>query len=59
MPVLSNEDNKVLGMVTISDLVRLYDNEVEKIMKIRQGNSSYGSRSADNNEYDISSNPHS
>jgi hypothetical protein len=34
-------------MVTISDLVRLYDNEVEKIVKIRKGNSSYGSHCAD------------
>ncbi|MFI5406474.1 MAG: CBS domain-containing protein, partial [Nitrososphaerales archaeon] len=58
MPVLSDEDNRVLGMVTISDLVRLYDNEVEKIMKIRKSNSSYESRSPDNNEYGISSNPH-
>ena len=33
MPVLSNEDNRVLGMVTISDLVKLYDKEVEKILK--------------------------
>ena len=33
MPVLSGEDSKVLGIVTISDLVRLYDNEVEKILK--------------------------
>ena len=38
MPVLSNEDNKVLGIVTISDLVKLYDKEVEKIMKIRKDN---------------------
>ena len=35
MPVLSNEDHKVIGMVTISDLVRLYDAEVEKIKKQR------------------------
>jgi chloride channel protein, CIC family len=47
MPVLSGEDSKVLGIVTISDLVRLYDSEVEKIMKIRKGNSSYRLRSAD------------
>ena len=38
MPVLSNEDNRVLGMVTISDLVKLYDKEVEKILKIRKDN---------------------
>ena len=47
MPVLSNEDNKVLGIVTISDLVKLYDKEVEKIMKVRGGNSSYGLHSAE------------
>jgi len=35
MPVLSNEDNKVIGIVTIADLVKLYDTEVEKIMKKR------------------------
>ena len=33
--------------MTVSDLVRLYDNEVEKIVKIRKGNSSYWSHSAD------------
>jgi chloride channel protein, CIC family len=38
MPVLSDKDSKVVGIVTISDLVRLYDSEVEKIMKIRKGN---------------------
>jgi CBS domain-containing protein len=37
MPVLSSEDSKVVGIVTISDLVTLYDGEVEKIMKIRKG----------------------
>jgi chloride channel protein, CIC family len=58
MPVLSNEDNRVLGMVTISDLVRLYDNEVEKIVKIRKGNSSYGSHSAGIDD-DTSSTHHS
>ena len=35
MPVLSNEDHKVIGIVTISDLVKLYDAEVEKIKKQR------------------------
>jgi CBS domain containing-hemolysin-like protein len=35
MPVLSNEDHKVIGIVTILDLVRLYDAEVEKIKKQR------------------------
>ena len=34
MPVLSNEENKVIGIITISDLVTLYDKEVEKIAKI-------------------------
>lgn len=34
MPVLSNEENKVIGIITISDLVTLYDKEVEKITKI-------------------------
>ncbi len=38
MPVLSKEDNRVLGMVTISDLVKLYDEEVEKIIKVRKDN---------------------
>ena len=35
MPVLSDENNKVIGIITISDLVKLYDNEVDKIMKLR------------------------
>jgi CBS domain-containing protein len=39
MPVLSNEDHKVIGIVTIADLVKLYDNQVEKIMKSRDQNS--------------------
>jgi CIC family chloride channel protein len=39
MPVLSNEDHKVIGIVTIADLVKLYDNQVEKIMKYRDQNS--------------------
>jgi CBS domain-containing protein len=34
MPVLSNEDDKVIGKITISDLVKLYDNEVQKIIKV-------------------------
>ena len=38
MPVLSNEDKRGLGMVTISDLVKLYDKEVEKILEIRKDN---------------------
>jgi chloride channel protein, CIC family len=39
MPVLSNEDHKVIGIVTIAELVKLYDNQVEKIMKYRDQNS--------------------
>ena len=35
MPVLSNENNKVLGIITITDVVKLYDKEVENIMKAR------------------------
>ncbi len=35
MPVLSSEDYKVIGIVTVADLVRLYDIEVQKIMKKR------------------------
>src|SRR6476659_4848710 len=35
MPVLSNDDHTVIGKVTISDLVKLYDVEVEKIKKQR------------------------
>lgn len=35
MPVLSNENNKVLGIITIADLVKLYDKAVEKIVKVR------------------------
>lgn len=38
MPVLSNKDHKVIGIVTIADLVKLYDNQVEKIMKSRDQN---------------------
>jgi chloride channel protein, CIC family len=47
MPVLSNEDDKVLGIVTISDLVKLYDNEVQKIVKVRKDNAK--SESSDSN----------
>jgi hypothetical protein len=35
---LSNKDHKVIGIVTIADLVKLYDNQVEKIMKSRDQN---------------------
>ena len=34
MPVLSNKDDKVIGIITISDLVKLYDKEVHKITKV-------------------------
>ena len=49
MPVLSNEDNKVLGIVTISDLVKLYDNEVQKIVKVRKDSGSMKSEPSDSN----------
>lgn len=39
MPVLSREDRKVLGIVTISDLVKLYDKEVQEILKTRKDSS--------------------
>jgi chloride channel protein, CIC family len=38
MPVITKENNRVLGIITITDLVKLYDKEVEKIMKIRKDN---------------------
>ena len=38
---------EVLGMVTISDLVKLYDKEVEKIMKVRKDNGSMVSSSVE------------
>lgn len=42
-PLLSNEDHKVIGFVTIIDLVKLCDIEVKKIMKKRnQTNRSFG-----------------
>ena len=47
MPVVSNEDNRVLGIVTISDVVKLYDKEVEKVMKLRKDNGSVRSESSD------------
>ena len=50
MPVLSNEDNRVLGIVTISDLVKLYDKEVEKIMEVRKDNGSMISSSVDDSD---------
>jgi CIC family chloride channel protein len=39
MPVLSSEDRRVLGVVTISDLVKLYDKEVQEILKTKKNNS--------------------
>jgi hypothetical protein len=57
MPVLSSEDNKALGIVTISNLVRLYDSEVEKIMKVRKGNRGYGSNSMDTDDRNDASRP--
>ena len=47
MPVLSDEDNRVFGIVTISDLVKLYDNEVQKIVKVRKDGGSMKSESSD------------
>ena len=38
---------EVLGIVTISDLVKLYDKEVEKVMKLRKDNGSVKSESSD------------
>lgn len=38
MPVLSNENQKVIGIVTIADLVKLYDSQVGKILKSRDLN---------------------
>jgi CIC family chloride channel protein len=38
MPVLSNDDNRVLGIVTIADLVKLYDKEVQEILKSGRNN---------------------
>jgi hypothetical protein len=32
------ENQKVIGIVTIADLVRLYDSQVEKILKARDQN---------------------
>ena len=51
MPVLSNENNKVIGIITISDLVKLYDKEVEKITKVVN-------RSNHNTNNDSTSNSH-
>jgi len=56
MPVISNEDNKVLGIVTIADLVKLYDREVQKIVKVR--NHTNVSSDIDDNEVDGSEDNH-
>ena len=37
MPVISNEDSSVVGTVTISDVLRFYDKEVEKVLRTRNG----------------------
>ena len=51
MPVLSNEENKVIGIITISDLVTLYDNEVEKITKIMNRSNINTKNDEMNNEF--------
>jgi CBS domain-containing protein len=57
MPVLSNEDNRVLGIVTISDLVILYDKEVEKVMKIKKDNHYTFSSVVDDDTSSVDTNP--
>ncbi len=56
MPVLSNEDNRIAGVVTISDLVKLYDKEVTKILKIKKNNDDMLSSLEDNKSSNGSSN---
>lgn len=51
MPVLSNEENKVIGIITISDLVTLYDKEVEKITKIMNQSNINTKNDEMNNEF--------
>jgi chloride channel protein, CIC family len=51
MPVLSNEENKVIGIITISDLVTLYDREVEKITKIMNRSNINTKNDEMNNEF--------
>jgi CBS domain-containing protein len=51
MPVLSNEENKVIGIITISDLVTLYDKEVEKIAKIMNRSNINTKNDEMNNEF--------
>jgi CBS-domain-containing membrane protein len=51
MPVLSNKDNKVIGIITISDLVKLYDKEVQKITKVTN-HSSLNTKNNDTNNID-------
>jgi CIC family chloride channel protein len=53
MPVLSDENNKVLGIITVSDLVKLYDNEVNKVMKLRHSSN----LSIDLTDIDLTDNP--
>ena len=51
MPVLSNEENKVIGIITISDLVTLYDKEVQKITKIMNRSNINTKNDEMNNEF--------
>jgi CIC family chloride channel protein len=52
MPVLSDKDHRVIGIVTVADLVRIYDLEVEKIMKPKnlRANSNNNSIGLDNTD---------
>jgi hypothetical protein len=36
MPVLSSDDHRVLGVITSSDLVNVYDKEVQEILKTKK-----------------------
>ena len=51
MPVLSNEENKVIGIITISDLVTLYEKEVEKITKVMNRSNINTKNDEMNNEF--------
>ena len=51
MPVLSNGENKVIGIMTISDLVTRYDKEVEKITKIMNRSNINTKNDEMNNEF--------
>jgi len=52
LPVLSDESNKVLGNITLADLVKLYDNEVDKVVKLRDSSN----LSTDSRDYGINNN---